>query len=247
MSDPLTPPFQTIGDRKINVAMKLGNRADLLQPAVGSVFTYSRISGWLRDAYIATATCRVFEQTQTTLQFSTAAGSDTYPVPADMRAKIALTGYDQYNTPIIMDEKNITYIRRYNSGQTGPGSAQNRPSLYCFFGSSIIFRPVPNGSFNMYLDYWQKPLIDSTLDDTELLLPDEWLEIIDYEAAVRGNAELLQEDKSRLIQELIYGFMDPTTQHYVPGLIERLQNREQAQSPYKDYGLQPPYSGGYTK
>jgi len=244
-ANPLTPPYQTINDRKINVAMKLGNRQDLLQPAAGSTFTYSRISGWLRDAYIATVTCRTFEQGQNSVQFDTVTDISEYAVPADMRAKIALTGYDQYGTPIQMDEKDIAYIRRFSSPEVA--NTLDRPSIYCFFGNTIFFRPTPGATFTMFLDYWQKPLITADVDSTPLLLPDEWLEIVDYEAAVRGNAELLQEDKSRNIQELIYGFMDPTTQHYVPGLIERLQNRAQAQAPYRDYGLQPPYQGGYTK
>lgn len=248
-TNPLTPPYQTIGDRKINVAMKLGNRQDLLAPAPGSGFTYSRIAGWLRDAYIAIATCRNFEQTEETYQFQTIVGQDTYTLPPDLRAKLSLTGYDDFGTPIQMNDVDIAYIRRYNPGTLGSpaGVGNARPSLYCFFAQNVIFRPAPDDQYNMFLDYWQRPMIADPIDDTPLLVPDEWLEVIDYEAAVRGNAELLQEDKSRLIQELLYGYTDPTTQHYVPGLIERLQNRAQAQAPWRDYGLQPQYREGYTK
>lgn len=248
---PYTPPYQKIADRKVNVAMKLGNRQDLLQPAPDSVFTYSRISGWLRDAYIAIATCRTFEQSEKTFQFQTVAGQDTYPLPSDLRAMKAFTGYDQFNTPIQVLYKSIAYIRRYNPGTLPVGSPTPmlaRPSIFTFFGNNIIFRPVPDQStYTFFLDYWQRPLISQNVDSSYLLVPDEWLEVVDYEAAIRGNAELQQADRSREMMEMIYGFSDPTTGRSTPGIIERLQNRAEAMSPYTDWGIQPQWTSGYTK
>lgn len=244
----LTPPYQKISDRKINVAMKLGNRLDVLTPAPGSTFTYSRVSGWLRDAYIAVATCRAFEQTEFTFQFQTVKGSDSYVIPVQSRAFKALTGYDQCGTPIDVKWKDIAYIRRYNTG-TQPQSVPlfSRPSIFTLFANQIIFRPVPDQSYTFFFDYWQRPMIAPDVDDTPLLLPDEWLEIVDYAASVRGNAELGQTDIARAQQELVYGFTDPQTGRFVPGILERMQNRTQAQAPFVDYGLQPQSSQGYTK
>ncbi|MDE1971451.1 MAG: hypothetical protein KGI50_07800, partial [Patescibacteria group bacterium] len=71
--------------------------------------------------------------------------------------------------------------------------------------------------------------------------------IVDYQAAIRGNAELQQADKSREMQELLFGFTDPANGRIVPGLIEELQNRQQAMSPYVDWGIQPQNKQGYTK
>lgn len=247
---PYSPPYQTIEMRKINVAMKLGNRQDLLEPAPGSSFTYSRISGWLRDAYIAISTCRTFEQTETTAQFQTIVGQDTYVIPAPLRAAKSFMGYDYQNTPINVLWKDIAYIRRYAPGNLntgGPYPILARPSIFTFFANSIIFRPVPDNTYTFFLDYWQRPMITKDVDSTPLLLPDEWLEIVDYEASVRGNAELQQGDKSHELQELLYGFTDPTSGRSIPGIIERMQNRSQAMSPFVDYGIQPQWRGGYTK
>ena len=179
----LTPPFQKISERKINVSMKIGNRADLLQPAPGSAYTYSRISGWLRDAYIAISTCRSFEQTEFTYQFDTEAASDTYNIPVPVRAIKAFTGYDSNGTPIQVDWKDISYIRRYNS--INPTDSLTRPSIYTLWNSQVIFRPTPGDAFTFFLDAWQRPQIAKDIDSTPLLLPDEWLEILDYEAADR--------------------------------------------------------------
>lgn len=245
---PLTPPYQTITQRKINVAMKIGNRQDLLQPAPGSTFTYSRISGWLRDAYISTAYCRTFEQSEFTYQFQTVPGQDTYVLNNQVRAPKAFTGYDAYGTPIIMQWSSISYLRRYTGTNLPPQAGTNtRPCLWTLWNQSIIMRPVPNDVFTFYFDYWQKPLITPDVDSTPLLLPDDWLEIVDYQAAIRGNAELQQADKSREMQELLFGFTDPANGRIVPGLIEELQNRQQAMSPYVDWGIQPQNKQGYTK
>jgi hypothetical protein len=246
---PLTPPYATIESRLSNVAMKIGNRQDVLQPAPASGFTYSRVAGWLRDAYIAIATCRSFEQTEFTYTFNTVQGCDTYVLPAQLRAPKAFTGYDQYGTPIQIDYKDMAYIRRYNAGTQSQGvPTQARPSIWTLWNNKVILRPVPDQStYTFYFDYWQRPLITPDVVSTPLLLPDEWLEVVDYEAAIRGNAELQQADRSHEMQELLYGYTDPVTRRFVQGLIERLQNRTQAMAPFVDYGLQPSYSGGYTR
>lgn len=246
---PYTPPFQKISDRKVNVAMKLGNRQDLLLPAPGSVFTYSRLSGWLRDAYISIAYARTFEQSEFTYQFQTVPGQDTYTLQNQARAPKALTGFDQNGTPVIVSWTSIADLRRYNLGNPPgtPATINARPSLWTLWNQSLIFRPVPNAQLTFYFDYWQKPLITLDIDSTPLLVPDDWLEIIDYQAAIRGNAELQQADKSREMQELLFGYTDPTNGRLVPGLIEELENRQQAMQPYVDWSIKPQYKQGYTK
>jgi hypothetical protein len=241
--------LNTINQRLINVAMKIGNRQDLLQPAPGSNYNYSRIAGWLRDAYIAIAACRSFEQAEQTTQFTTVQGQDTYLFPAGARAIKSIEGYRPDGTPVQVEYKNMQYIRRYNAG-TLPGvtpTQQGPPSIYTYWGSTIIFRPVPDSTvYTFFLDSWLWPNITSDIVSTILQVPMEWLEIIDYEAAVRGNAELQQSDRSREMQELLYGFKDPATGRFTPGIIERMQNRDEAQKPFQDYGIQPKYNAPYT-
>lgn len=87
--------YPTLSTRKINVAMKLGNRQDLLQPAPGSNNTYSRISGWLRDAYISIGMSTKFKDMQKSTTIQLVPGQDTYPYPSDCRAILSLVGVRQ--------------------------------------------------------------------------------------------------------------------------------------------------------
>jgi len=235
--------LQTILQRKINVAMKLGNRQDLLQPAPGSGFPYSRISGWLRDAYIEVMSSRAFEYAEETLQFQTVQGQDSYVYPPNSRALKAISGYRSDGTPVQVSWKDIGYIRRYNIGAlTTSQPLEGPPSIYTIFNNQIIFRPTPdNQPYTFYLDIWEWPDIqdDANLDTTVLQVPMDWLEIIDYLASVRGHAELGQADKCSEVMKLLYGYTDPSTGGRVAGMIERAQNRQQASSPWTDWGIQP--------
>lgn len=241
--------YQTIKNREVPVAMKLGNRQDLLQPAPGSGNTYSRIDGWLRDAYTEVSYSRSFEQTESTIQFQTVQGQDTYSYPTTVRAIKSLVGYwASNNTTVIVEWKDINYVRRYTPGLPLSGQPQlGTPSIVAPFANSLIFRPVPDGNpYNFFLDVWLKPVISADVVSTQLALPDDWLEVVDYLAAMRGYMELGELDKAVGISRSVFGFTDPTTGTKIEGLMERLQNRNQAQSPYVDYGVQPKYRMPYT-
>jgi hypothetical protein len=241
--------YQTIANRENNVSMKLGNRADLNQPAVGSGNTYSRIDGWLRDAYISIAYARTFEQTEQTIAIQLVAGNDTYAYPTTVRAIKSLVGLNTATgASVVVDWKDINYIRRYSVGNQGPNQPYNgTPSIVAAWGNNIIFRPFPDTQpYTFYLDCWMKPVIYSVLNTTQLLVPDDWLEVIDYEAAMRGHAELLERDKAHEIAALLNGWVEPDGSKTI-GLIERLQNRNQAQAPYTDWGMQPKFKPQYTR
>jgi hypothetical protein len=242
-------PYQTIAQRVNNVAMKLGNRQDLLQPAPGSGFTYSRIAGWLRDAYISVAYSRTFETSEQTITFQTVPNQDTYPYPTTVRAIKSLVGQRQDNgAPVIVEWKDINYVRRYTTGFPQGGSNWvGTPSIVAAWANTLIFRPIPdNVPYTFFLDAWMKPIITTDVVSTQLFVPDDWYEIIDYEATMRGHAELLERDKAVEIARLLNGWTDPTTGAKTIGLIERLQNRYQASAPYVDYGLQPKYKANFT-
>jgi hypothetical protein len=194
----------------------------------------SRIDLWLRDAYINLGSGIPFPELEETLEFNTVQGQPVYAYPPGVRAVKALTLYRSDGTVITCETKDIKYIRRMNSINQGA------PSIWCDFNNSIIFRPVPdaNGPYLVTLDCWMKPVIEDPIETTPILLPDDWLEVLDYAACNRGHAELQEEDKAKSIQSLINGFTDPTGK-YTPGLINELQTRMQATAPYVDWGVQP--------
>jgi hypothetical protein len=241
----------TLGDRITNVAMKLGNRQDLLQPAPGSGFPYTRIAGWLRDSYISVAYAHTFEQAEQTIQITTTANADTYSYPDTVRAIKSLVGKNQTTgAPIIVDWKDINYIRRYASQYVPPNQPfTGVPAIVCPWANTIIFRPVPdaNGPYVFYMDCWMKPvIIGDDLLATQLQIPDDWLEVLDYDAAMRGHIELLERDKANEVTKLLYGYTDPNTGAKIAGITDRLGNRLQAQKPYMDWGMQPKFKSNYT-
>lgn len=64
---------------------------------------------------------------------------------------------------------------------------------------------------------------------------------------MRGHAELLESDKSQALQTLLYGYNDLMQQRHIPGIVDNLMNRTEAEAPSRDYGLQPKYRQNYTR
>lgn len=223
----------TIDDLQQLVSFQMGNRPDLTTPVV-SIGSITRIELWLKNAYLSLGWGQTFSETEATLTFSTAVGTDTYAYPATVRAIKSLVMSRTDGTIILPARKDIQYVRRYAGG--GSNSA---PAIWAPFSQSIIFRPPPDQIYTVTVDYWAKPVLASPIGNTTLLVPDDWLEAISYEAAMRGHAELGEADKSRALAMILYGFTDPQTGKFTPGMLQNLQNRMQAEAPYEDWGVQP--------
>lgn len=195
----------------------------------------SRIDIWLRDAYINLLMENRFPLTEDTIDFNLVQGVSKYDYPSTVRAIETLTLYRPDGTVITVETKDMAYLRRMNSQN------QAAPSMWADFGASIHFKPVPddNGPYNCVLDVWMNPVILDPISTTPILLPEDWLEALDYAATVRGHTELQEEDKAHADQSLLYGYIDPQSGKYTPGMIQNLQNRIQASAPFKDWGMQP--------
>jgi hypothetical protein len=211
---------------------------------VGTAPQPSRIDIWLRDAYINLFMENRFPGSEATVSFNTVQGVGAYNYPDTVRAIEALTLFRSDGTIITVETKDIKYLRRMNSLN------QAAPSMWAEYGYSINFRPIPdnNGPYLCVLDCWMKPIITTPISETPCLLPIDWLEALDYGATSRGHTDIQEEDKAHAIQSLLYGFVDPQTGKYTPGLIQNLQNRIQASAPFKDWGMQPKgQTQSYTK
>lgn len=200
-----------------------------------TVLADSRIDQWLSKAYINLMMENRFPGTEGSFTFQTVQGQDEYPYPDFVRAIEALTLYRSDGTVITVQTKDIGFIRRMNN------TNQAAPSMWCEFGKNIIFRPVPdgNGPYTCVLDVWENPVIATPISDTEVLLPLDWVEALEYQATVRGHTNLQEEDKAHAVQSLLFGYVDPTTGKYTPGMIQNLQTRLQASAMFKDWGMQP--------
>jgi hypothetical protein len=74
---------------------------------------------------------------------------------------------------------------------------------------------------------------------TRLLVGDDWLEIVELGAQLRGHINLGEPDKANSIQQLLFGFTQPQTGKQIPGLIAQALNRRQIMASRMDYNIRP--------
>lgn len=240
----------TINDRVSYVQSMLGERTDLA----------TKIVTWLKDAYIELSMMYPFEElqdTQTTTIDLTTGEFIAYPTPAStggVRGVVIIELWDTLGTTFkwVLKRKSVRNLANYPPTPTGP------PTVYAPFGVTknvdgtiknynIQVRSVPDAAYKLKWRLWMKPTIAGTVSSTVILLPDDWLEILDYAAAMRGFAVLNTQDKAMGIMQLLHGTNDPKTGRVIPGLIAQRIRKQQAESIDEDYALDPlitPYSAG---
>lgn len=212
-----------ISDRVTNVRLKLGNRSDL----------DLRIKNWLADAYIDLGSNLPFEELEDTITDALVPNIDSYVYAAQVRAVKALTLILPNGDTRPLHKKHIINIRRYST--TGSGD----PAIWAPFKRVAYLRPIPRQAYPLLWDVWTKPQIDLSAGDpgaTQILLSDDWLEIIDYCATLRGHIELLERDKAGEIRMLLYG--DPKHPDQL-GLVPAKLRQKAAENVAEDYGIRP--------
>jgi hypothetical protein len=221
----------TLGDFIPQVKWNLGNRTDI----------DDKLSLWLRDAYREISMGYDLETLEVQGANVCVPGIDTYDYPVDARAIKALTLIDPSNssaTPVQPRKKNIEIVRRYQLGGSG-----GTPAVWAGFGGQYIMRPVPNLAFNIEIDYWQKPNItatetdSATINSTEVLLPEDWFEILVTSATQKGHLGLEELDKAQTVRALLNG--DPNSAKGWPGMIKERLNRNAAENGISEYGVRP--------
>lgn len=242
MSTPGIVLPQTIAMREPEALLELGNRTDI---NVGSgTSTPSRLDIWYRNSYIELC-MNVPLETLEVLGFEGqfVQGQQVYPLPPDARFPNCITmntsGGDFTNaytqSVITIEYTDIKVIRQMTSQSPGP------PAVFALFNNQLIVAPTPDQNYYYLLDYWQLPQIgdqNGVVANTQLLVPMDWLEIVDMGALMRGFKALLERDKARELQELLYGFKTQSGKQ-VPGYITYRQTQQQAGSEHENYALQP--------
>jgi|SRR5215831_1502338 len=219
----------TIADRLPIVRGLLGGRED----------KDTEIANWIANSYQSLGSSLPFETLEDTANPTTVAGTDNYPYPPTARGiKSIVIGIPAANPqtfpPLI--KKNVQLLDRY-------GPQRGTPSLWAPFGANYLVRQVPNDNYPLIVRFWIRPqiqfLVGTTNADpaTPLFVPDDWLEILDYSAQLRGYMDLQEFDKAQVIRTLLYG--DPANIKRVPGLIKANLRRIQAEQDTNQYGLRP--------
>lgn len=214
--------MSTIEDRYDGIKFMLGNRSDL----------EAQIARWTANAYIELASNIPFPNLERGPDdILTASGQDSYQYPSNAMGIIACSMLFN-GAKRAVRKKNIEYIDLYPTTQQGP------PVIWAPFNMQQVFRPIPGGSYTITRRYWEKPVVNfsttDTINATTLLVPDNWLEVIDYSAALRGNIELDEKDKAQALNILLHG--DPKHPEQ-PGIIKQRLTRIQAENMNSDYGM----------
>ncbi len=213
----------TIADREPRVTFSLGNRTDL----------QSRIFGWLKDTYTEFAMAYPFEELEDTIEDQLVASIGEYDYPEEARAIKAVTVVFSDGSTRRLRRKHIRNIERYST------NSDSRPAIYAPFSDQIHVRPVPDTSETFRWRIWKKPVIEDPLEDTVIELPDDWLELVDYGAMMRGFADLQEFDKAAGLQRVLYGGVNPSTGAFIKGLINTRLRRKQAESTDSEFAIRP--------
>jgi hypothetical protein len=216
--------MSTIADLEGDVMFALGGRTDL----------QDRIRVWLRDAYIEIGSNYPFETLEESDQDLTVGGVDTYDYPATCRAIECLTLVMSQGQTIPLLKRSMRVLRRYPGPST---NMRGTPCIWAPFGRSFLLRPVPDTSYVIVEDFWVKPEIADPVEETELLVPDDWLEVITIAATIRGHLKLIERDKARELQMALHG--DPRHPDENPGIIKTKLRRNQAEAGYDGWAITP--------
>jgi hypothetical protein len=111
------------------------------------------------------------------------------------------------------------------------------PTEWYRFADTLGFTPVPDKAYQVQCRILRAhPINDNQLNQTLILIPREWNEILVWAAAQRGFMELLEYEKASVIHKLLYG--DPKHPDR-PGLIEGRKKRREMEAWRTEQPLRP--------
>lgn len=146
----------------------------------------------------------------------------------------------------------IDYPTNQNRKQLNPthyqetdkfSSYPSLPTEWYRFGNTIGFNPLPNKNYQVQARIMRRhPITDyfnaaGQLNTTVVLLPAEWYEILEWAAAMRGFAELLQFEKVAELRTMLWG--DPQHPNDNPGLIASVKTKRRAEAWMQQQPLRP--------
>jgi len=110
------------------------------------------------------------------------------------------------------------------------------PIVWYRFADTIGFNPVPDKAYTVQARVLREHPFNTPLGDTTVLLPNDWDEILEWSAAMRGFMELLEYGKAMDIRNILHG--DPKHPDR-PGLIEGRKKRREREDWRHEGALRP--------
>lgn len=121
------------------------------------------------------------------------------------------------------------------------------PNQWYRFGNTIGFEPPPNQNYQVQARLQRRhPITDyfnqtGQLNQTIILLPNEWFEILEWSAAMRGFMELLEFEKASEIRQQLWG--DPAHPNDFPGLVASVKTKRRQEAWEQQQPLRPIIKG----
>jgi len=111
------------------------------------------------------------------------------------------------------------------------------PTEWYRFSNLIGFTPIPDKNYQIQTRMLrQHPINDNQLNQTVILIPRDWNEILVWAAAQRGFMELLEFEKAAAVSRLLHG--DPKYPNR-PGLLEGRKKRREMEAFRTEAVLRP--------
>lgn len=110
------------------------------------------------------------------------------------------------------------------------------PTKWYRFGDNIGFSPPSNMAYQVQARIYKMHPIASPVNDTVILLGQDWNEILIWAAAMRGYMELEEYEKASAIRNMLYG--DPEMPQR-PGLLQGKKKRHEREAWRRQKALRP--------
>lgn len=249
---PAGAPLFTIAQLEGEVILRLENR----------VTDTSRADVWLRDSLLEISGNTDYRDDFDQLEiygnkFNLTGGPRGIAIQEYPFANFIQTSASNYNiatldvliwmdfpTNLIRQKLNPSHYQDADNFQTQP----SLPTEWYRFSDFLGFNPPPNQNYQVQIRMLQQhPINDVQLNQTQILIPREWNEVLIWSAVMRGFMELLQFEKASQIRTMLQG--DPKFPGK-PGMIEAIKKRRKREAWRQEIGLRPVlrgYGAGTTK
>jgi hypothetical protein len=227
-------PIFTIGDLENEVILRCENR----------VSDVARAEVWLRDSLLEVTSNPDFRNEFDQLEiygipFNLTIQQQEYPeenlVPeGDYNvATLDIIIWQDPPTNLIRRKLNVSHYQKADNFQP----TYSLPTEWYRFSDLIGFTPIPDKAYQIQTRMLrQHPINDSTLKETQILIPRDWNEILVWEAVHRGFMELLEFEKAAKVYTLLHGDIKHPER---PGLYQSRKKRRELEAWRTEGSLRP--------
>lgn len=154
----------------------LGMRQEVEAHGFSDTAYATRINRFLNEAYLRVVRRVQYFQDEATSDFSTVAGTATYPQPADFGKDRSL----RYNDGTHIGELQSVGLRTIDRSTPSSGV----PRAYAIDGVSLHLYPTPDNVYALELRYWKIPAL-LVVDTDSPTIPDDYCDMLIFHAISR--------------------------------------------------------------